>query len=51
VDAIVARAGADRAKLATVHLTAEGCRLVAEEVVCVLDELGCFTPAERERCA
>ena len=42
VDTIVARAGADRVKLDAVHLTAEGCRLVAEEVVRVLDEFGCF---------
>jgi hypothetical protein len=46
VDAIVARAGADRVKLDPVHLTADGARLVAEEVVRVLDDLGCFlTPA------
>jgi hypothetical protein len=51
VDAVVARAGADRAKLDPVHLTAEGCRLVAEEVVRVLEELGCFLPAEADRCA
>lgn len=43
VDRIVARAGADRLKLDALHLTAEGCRAVAEEVVDVLDELGCFS--------
>jgi len=42
VDTIVARAGADRVKLDPVHLTADGCRLVAEEVVRVLDDLGRF---------
>ena len=45
VDAIVARAGAERMKLDAMHLTAEGCRLVAEDVVRVLDELGCFADA------
>lgn len=45
VDSIVARAGADRVKLDPIHLTAEGCRLVAEEVTRVLDDLGCFAPA------
>jgi hypothetical protein len=51
VDAIVARAGADRAKLDALHLTAMGCRLVAEEVVRVLDEVGCFAGPEVERCS
>lgn len=46
VDAVVARAGADRVKTDAVHLTAEGCRLVAEEVVQVLDQLGCFAEDE-----
>ena len=46
VDAILARAGADRLKLDAVHLSAEGCRLVAGEVVRVLDDLGLFQPAE-----
>ena len=50
VDRIVARAGADRLKLDTVHLTAEGCRLVAEEVVRVLDDLGYLPAAERDAC-
>lgn len=45
VDAIVARAGADRIKLDTVHLTAEGSRLVAEDVVRVLEEYGLFDAA------
>jgi len=51
VDAVVARAGADRVKFDGVHLTAEGCRLVAEEVVRVLEDLGCFSPAEVDGCA
>lgn len=42
VDNLVARAGADRMKYDVVHLTAEGCRAVAEEVVRVLDDLGCL---------
>jgi hypothetical protein len=42
VDAVVARGGADRLKLGPAHLTAEGHRLVAEEVVRVLHDLGCF---------
>jgi hypothetical protein len=45
VDAIIARAGADRLKVDAVHLTADGCRLVAEEVVRVLDDLGCLSMA------
>ena len=46
VDAIVARAGADRVKVDAFHLTAEGCRLVAEEVVRVMDDVGCFPPVD-----
>jgi hypothetical protein len=42
VDRVVARGGADRLKLDALHLSPEGCRLVAEEVVRVLEELGCF---------
>jgi GDSL-like lipase/acylhydrolase family protein len=49
VDAVLARAGAAHLKLDAVHLTAEGCRLVAEEVVRVLDDIGCFAPAESGR--
>jgi hypothetical protein len=49
VDAILARAGTDRVKLDVVHLNAEGCRLVAGEVVRVLDDLGLFQPAEARR--
>jgi hypothetical protein len=46
VDAIVARAGADRLKFDHLHLTGEGCRAVAEEVVRVLNDLGCLPAAE-----
>ena len=42
VETIVARHGADRLKIDALHLNAEGCRLVAEEVARVLDDLGCF---------
>ena len=42
VDAIVARAGADRVKLDVFHLDAEGCRLVANQTVRVLEDLGVF---------
>lgn len=40
VDAVVARGGADRLKYDTLHLTADGCRAVAEEVARVLEDLG-----------
>jgi hypothetical protein len=40
VDAVLARAGADRLKLDATHLMPEGYRIVAEEVVRVLDDLG-----------
>jgi hypothetical protein len=40
VDSVVARVGADRVKLDAVHLNAEGCRLVAEEVVKILEDVG-----------
>lgn len=46
VDRITACAGADRLKVDLVHLTAEGCRLVAEEVVRILEERGCFDALE-----
>lgn len=45
VDRIVAGAGADRMKLDALHLSEDGCRLVAYEVVRVLAEIGCLTPA------
>jgi hypothetical protein len=40
VDSVLARAGADRLKLDAIHLLPEGYRLVAEETVRVLDDLG-----------
>lgn len=45
VDAVVARGGADRLKYDLLHLTAEGCRAVAEEVARVLADLGALDPA------
>ena len=45
VDTIVARIGADRAKLDTLHLTADGCRHVALEFVETLEGLDCFPAA------
>lgn len=42
VDAVLARAGAERLKVDAVTLTAEGCRLVCEDVVRILEDLGCF---------
>jgi hypothetical protein len=45
VDAIIARAGAERLKIDALHLTAAGYRLIAEEVLRVLDDLGCFSTA------
>jgi hypothetical protein len=42
VDALLAGAGAARLKIGPFHLTAEGCRLVAQEVVRILEDLGCF---------
>jgi lysophospholipase L1-like esterase len=40
VDTLVARHGADMMKIDAVHLTPEAYRLVAEEVVRVLDDIG-----------
>lgn len=51
VDRILAGAGADRLKIDAVHLNADGCRLVAEEVVRILEDLGVLTMAEGEACA
>lgn len=45
VETLVARHGADRLKIDGVHLTAQGYRLVAQEVVRVLDDLD-FLQAE-----
>ena len=44
VDSLVARKGADALKLDTIHLTPVGYRLVAEEVVRVLADLGVLEP-------
>lgn len=49
VERIAAAAGAERLKVDLVHLTAEGWRLVAEEVVRILDERGCFDSPENGR--
>lgn len=46
VDRIAACAGAERIKVDLFHLTGEGWRLVAEEVVRILQERGCFDAAE-----
>ncbi len=42
VDAVLSRAGADRLRYDPMHLNAEGCRLVGEEVARVLEDLGLF---------
>ena len=46
LEAIVARHGADTLKLDAMHLTAEGYRRVAEEVVRILNDLGVFDDEE-----
>jgi hypothetical protein len=46
VERIVASAGAERLKIDLVHLTPDGLRLVAEEVVRILEERGCFDAPE-----
>jgi len=51
VDAILARAGADRLKLDAIHLAPEGYRLIAEEVVRVLEDLGVLEPRGLPLCA
>ena len=51
VDAILARHGADALKLDVVHLTPAGYRLLAEEVVRVLDDLGILHEAAVRRSA
>lgn len=48
VDAVLARAGAERLKVDAVTLNAEGCRLVCEEVVGILEDLGCFGGSEAD---
>jgi hypothetical protein len=42
VDAVAARHGAEQLKVDAVSLTAQGCRLVCEEFVRILDDLGAF---------
>jgi GDSL-like Lipase/Acylhydrolase family len=51
VDRIVAGAGADRVKIDAVHLNADGCRLVAEEVVRILEDVGVLKVAEGAACS
>lgn len=51
VDAILARAGADKLKHDAIHLAPEGYALIAEEVVRVLEDLGVFEPSEAGPCA
>jgi hypothetical protein len=46
VDEILARAGADRLKIDPMHLRPEGYRLIAEEVVRVLEDLYLLEPVE-----
>lgn len=48
VESVLARAGAERLKVDAVTLTAEGCRLVCEEVVRILEDLGCIADAPVE---
>lgn len=45
VDAVIASVGARRLKLDVNHFTAEGYRLIAEEVVRILEDRGCFDVA------
>jgi hypothetical protein len=49
VDTVLARTGAERMKYDAIHLTAEGCRAVTEEVVRVLEDLGCLPVRVRGR--
>ena len=51
VDTIIGRAGADEFKLDAMHLTPEGYRLVAEEVVRVLGDLGVMPTVREPACA
>jgi hypothetical protein len=50
VDTIIARSGADRLKVDAMHLTPEGYRLVAEEVVRILGDLGILPVVEEQSC-
>jgi hypothetical protein len=51
VDSIIGRAGADSCKIDAMHLTPGGYRLVAEEVVRVLDDLGVIMTMQEPTCA
>lgn len=51
VNSIIGRAGADHFKIDAMHLTPDGYRLVAEEVVRVLDELGVIPMLQEPTCA
>lgn len=50
VDTIIGRAGADRHKLDSAHLTPAGYRLVAAEVVRILADLGVLSPQHGAAC-
>jgi hypothetical protein len=50
VDSIIGRAGADNFKIDAMHLTPDGYRLVAEEVVRVLDDLGVMPTMQEPTC-
>jgi hypothetical protein len=51
VDSIIGRAGADNFKIDAMHLTPDGYRLVAEEVVRVLEDLGVISLSQEPACA
>jgi hypothetical protein len=51
VDTIIGRAGADKLKLDAMHLTSDGYRLIAEEVVRVLGDLGVLPTIQESTCA
>jgi hypothetical protein len=51
VDSIIGRAGADNFKIDAMHLTPDGYRLVAEEVVRVLEDLGVTPMLQEPTCA
>ncbi len=48
VDSLVARSGGEALKLDTTHLTPDGYRIVAEEVIRILDDLGRFSAEDCE---
>jgi hypothetical protein len=50
VDSIIGRAGADHYKIDAMHLTPDGYRLVAEEVVRVLEDLGLIEMLREPTC-